>query len=314
MKKYILLLMIIPLLLVGCKSKTYTVTFVDNEIVLASVDVKKGSNLKDIDVPTKEGYIFVSWLKDGMDYDVSTPVTSDITLNANWTEMPNLARSHTVTFDIDGTLKTQTIDNGEKAIKPAKDPIKEKYVFLGWYVGETEYDFDSPVVKDIVIVAKFKRNRITITYDLNGGTGTTVTTEIDKDSIPDKPKTPTKFGYNFITWSLNGKPYNFDFPLTSDTTIKAIWEATVYVKVTFDSDGGSNVPAVILSYGATLSELPTPVREGYIFKFWTYNGQEFDIKTKINEDIKLVALYELAPANNDDNDEDDDNDNEKGDS
>ncbi len=296
MKKYLLLFIFIPLLITGCKEKTYTVTFVDNDTILASVNVKKGSNLKNIEVPEKEGYIFVSWLKDGLDYDLNTPINDDTVLSASWTLKPNLEKNHTVTFDIDGVLKTQTVDDGDVAVRPTKDPVKEKYTFLGWYVGEVEYDFKKPVVKDIVIVAKFKKNRIVVTYDLNGGTGSTVTTEIDKGSIPDKPKTPTKFGYNFITWSLDGKPYNFDFPLNADTTIKAIWEATVYVKVTFDSDGGSSIPEVMLSLGTSLSELPTPTKDGYTFKYWTYNGSKFDINTKVQEDIKLVALYELIPS------------------
>lgn len=307
MKKYIVLFILIPLLLCGCRSKTYTVTFVDNGEVLASVNVKKGNNLKNVEIPQKDGYIFVSWLKDGLDYNLNSPVNDNITLNASWTELPSLANHHTVTFNVDGAIKTQTVDDGGKAVKPSKDPVKEKYIFLGWFVGEDEYDFDTPVVKDIIIMAKFKKNRITITYDLNGGTGSTISTEIDKNSIPEKPKTPTKFGYNFITWSLNGKPYNFDFPLTSDTTIKAIWEATTYVKVTFDSDGGSDVSAVMLSLDSTLSKLSTPIKEGYTFKYWSYNGNEFNISTKITEDITLIAVYEknevddIKPTNDEDN-------------
>ena len=309
MKKYVILFILLTLFITGCKGKTYTVTFVDDDMVLASVSVKKGNNLKNVDVPKKDGFIFVSWLKDGMDYDVNSPITEDITLNASWTSLPSLVNNHTVTFNIDGVLKTQTVDDGDKAIKPSKDPVKEKYIFLGWFVGDDEYNFDTPVIKDIVIVAKFKKNRINITYDLNGGTGSTVSTEIDKNSIPEKPKTPTKFGYNFITWSLDGKPYNFDFPLTQDTTIKAVWEATVYVKVSFDSDGGDSIPSVMLSTGSSLSKLPTPVKDGYTFKYWSYNGIEFDINTKVNEDIILLAVYEENAVTDDNNNIDEKKDN-----
>lgn len=292
MKKYFILLILLCLILTSCKPKTYKVTFLDDGVVLSSIDVIKGTNLKNIPSPNKDGYIFVTWLKDGVDYNMSNPIMDDITLTASWTETPELMNKHTVTFDIDGVKKTQTIDDGEKASKPIKDPIKEKHIFLGWFVGDTEYDFNLPVTKDILIVAKFKKNRINVTYDLNGGTGSTVAVEIDKNSIPERPKTPTKFGYNFVTWSLDGKPYNFDFPLTSDTTIKAIWEATIYVEVTFDSDGGGTFPPVILSAGSVVSKLPTPVKDGYTFKYWSYNGNKFDATTKVTEDIKLIAIYQ----------------------
>ena len=307
MKKYATLLIIILLLTTACESKKYSVAFVDSDnTVLKTVQVKKGDNLKNIETPEKNGYIFVNWQQNGVDYDVTKPITEDTTLTAVWTEKPDLTQNHTVTFNIDGTIKTQTVADGEKAKKPANNPIKEKHVFLGWYVGEIEYDFDTPVTKDIIITAKFKKNRINITYDLNGGTGSTISVEIDKDSIPERPKTPTKFGYNFVSWVLDGKPYNFDFPLTSDTTIKALWEATVYVKVTFNTDGGNDISPVMLSLGATISKLPTAEKEGYIFKYWTYNGQEFDINTKINEDTILVAYYEQVapPSTNEDTEND----------
>lgn len=292
MKKYFITYFLIILLLTSCKGKTYKVTFVDVDQELASINVKKGDNLKDVDVPSKDGYIFVSWLLDGIDYDVNTPITEDITLSAKWTEAPDLIKNHTVTFNFGDTLKTQTVADGEKANKPANDPVKEKHEFLGWYVGETLYDFDAPVTKDIVIAAKFKRNRVVINYDLDGGTGSTVSVEIDKDSIPDKPKTPTKFGYNFVNWMIDGKEYNFDYSISEDTTIKAMWEATVYVKVTFDTDGGNNINSEMLPKGSLLTNLPTPIKDGYSFKYWSLNNNKFDINSKIDDDIVLIAVYE----------------------
>lgn len=297
MKKYLVLFILVTLLLTGCKTKTYTVTFIDDGEELASIDIKKGSSLKNIDIPKKDGYIFVSWLKDGLDYDINTPITEDITLSAKWTEKPELTKNHKVTFNIDGELKTQTIDDGDVAIKPTGEPVKEKHEFIGWFVGETEYDFATPVTKDIVITAKFKKNRIEVNYDLNGGTGSTIAVEIDKDSIPDKPKTPTKFGYTFTNWTINDKVYNFDTPLDTDTTIKANWVATVYIEVKFDSNGGDEIKSEMIPQGSTLTKLPTPIKEGYIFKYWTINGEEFSINTKINTDTTLVAQYEEIKEN-----------------
>ena len=72
---------------------------------------------------------------------------------------------HTVTF-VDGDGKvfaTQEVADGEMAAAPAGTPTKTstfdyKYTFLGWYVGETQFDFaNTPIISDTTITAKFSQ-------------------------------------------------------------------------------------------------------------------------------------------------------------
>ena len=291
MKKRILITTLLLLVLTGCKSKTYTVTFMDEDKLLDSVVIKKGDTISKIDKPTKDGYIFVTWLKDGIEYDNNNEVNSDITLMASWTKEPVIKKNYTVTFNYGTEIKTQTITEGEKATKPEHDPKKEKHIFLGWYVGETLYDFDSPVTKDIVLLAKFKKDRVVINYELDGGTGL-VQVEIDRGTIPEKPENPSKFGYDFLNWTLDGQAYNFDFPINDDVTIKAVYTPTEYVKVTFDTDGGNKLQNQMIAKNTTLKTLPIPEKFGYKFKYWSYDNQEFQINQKIDKDITLIAIYE----------------------
>ena len=37
-------------------------------------------------------------------------------------------------------------------------PIRDNYIFTGWYLNDEEYDFDTPVNEDITLVAKWERN------------------------------------------------------------------------------------------------------------------------------------------------------------
>lgn len=74
--------------------------------------------------------------------------------------------SYSVVFNSDGgtTIENQTVKNGEKVIKPI-DPIKTdskgEYEFIGWFYGETEWDFEKDVVKkDLVLVAKWQTTAI----------------------------------------------------------------------------------------------------------------------------------------------------------
>ena len=196
-----------------------------------------------------------------------------------------------VTFDFGTFKKTQTIIDGELATEPKEIPKKEKYTFIGWYYNDELYDFNTKVNKDITVLAKYEKTRLTINYDLDGGSGT-IKVEIDKGTIPEIPKTPNKFGYSFKYWTLNNEEYKFDTPLYEDTTIKAIYEANTYVRVSFNTSGGNTISSKMLIQGDALKELPTPKKEGFIFKYWSYNDKEFDINTKIENDITLIAIYE----------------------
>ena len=293
MKKLVLIIMV--LCLTACNDKLYTVTFMDNDTEINKIEINDGGNIANVKKPTKDGYLFVTWQLDGQDYDENTEVLEDITLNAKWTKIPDGPNTHTVTFNFGSFMKNQTVDDGEPVEKPKEDPTLEKHTFLGWYDGEELYDFTAKVFKDIILMAKFKKNRVIINYDLNGGTGSTIEVEIDKGDIPDKPKDPTKFGYKFIGWLLGGQPYNFDFPINDDTTIKANYVALEYVKVTFDTDGGNIIKSEMLEIDTSLKILPTPEKTGYTFKYWSYNSEKFDINTKINKDITLLAIYEEIP-------------------
>lgn len=290
MKKKYILIFISILLLTGCKTKTYTVTFVNEDgTKLANVNIEKGDTLEDIDKPTKEGYIFVSWLKNGIEYDIKTPINEDITLTANWIETPSLTKKYTVTFNFGEELKTKTVEEGDKVEEP-KSPKKEKHDFLGWYIGDTLYDFNNPVTKDLVIIAKFEKNRVVINFELDGGTGTTQK-EIDKGSVLEKPKDPEKFGYYFTGWTLDGKEYDFSNKIDKDITLKANYEAIEYVKVKFDTDGGTTITPKLLEKGQKLTNIPTPVKEGYTFSHWMLEDKEFKLDSKVESSMTLKAIY-----------------------
>ena len=288
-KKYLIIILL--LLLTGCKDKTYTVTFIDNEELLGILEIEEGSTIEEIDTPNKEGYIFVSWLKDGIEYDLSNPIEEDITLTANWILEPVIAKTYTAIFNFGDYTKTQSVKEGETATKPTDDPEKEKHKFLGWYIGDTLYDFDTPVEKDLVITAKYEKTRVMIKFELDGGSGT-IQKEINKGETLEIPITPTKFGYNFVSWTLNGKVFDFNTPINEDITIKATWEAITYHKITFDTSGGEVINSQMIPSGTNIQELPTPIKEGYTFKCWSLEDNEFDINTKITKDITLIAIYE----------------------
>lgn len=290
MKKYLTLIIISVMLLTGCHTKTYTVTFnIDNDNI-QKVSVSKGDYLSDVEVPSKEGYIFVSWLKDGREYELPAKVEEDLDLTAYWIKEPEIINKYTVTFDFGDYQKTKTAEEGKNIDKPM-DPMKENYNFLGWYYQDELYDFSKPVNNNITLTAKYQKVRFKITFDLDGGSGIKET-EVNYGEVIPKPKNPTKFGYDFSGWIINDSEYDFNTPIYEDTTLKATWIAKEYYKVTFDTDGGTKIASEIIFKGDKIKNSKIPVKEGYTFIYWSLDGEEFDMTTEITKNIKLKAIYE----------------------
>lgn len=68
-------------------------------------------------------------------------------------------RTYTVTFNtkLGPGVKTQEVKKGDKVIKP-DDPEFEGYTFIGWYLNDKEYNFDTPVNSNITLDAMWKEN------------------------------------------------------------------------------------------------------------------------------------------------------------
>lgn len=157
--------------------ETQTVTFMkDAETLFDTSVVKKGNTVGVHAEPTNDGYSFAGWYTDvkcTTAYDFNLPVNTDITLYAKW-----LAK-YTVSFDTDGgsTVESQTVVTGNKATKPAVNPTKKGYNFVGWYTDNTyttEFDFENTIITDnTTIYAKFEDTSI---IRLNGYTFNKIST------------------------------------------------------------------------------------------------------------------------------------------
>lgn len=64
-------------------------------------------------------------------------------------------KEKTVTF-MNGSSRyaLEVVTSGNKAVAPA-EPAKDGYVFVGWYNGDTKYDFTKPLTENITLSAKW---------------------------------------------------------------------------------------------------------------------------------------------------------------
>ena len=252
--------------------------------------------------PTREGYTFTGWYTDEAcqnRYDFGTTVTHNLTLFAGWEKITPTPVTHTVTFDSDGgtTYPAQTVDDGEQAMFPGT-PVKDGYTFVQWFLGGQPYDFSQPVTGDITLTAHWKKDETpapvthTVTFDTMGGSAVDAQT-VDDGGKAVKPADPTRDGYEFTGWLLDGQPYDFNQPVTGDITLTAGWNATPAMHtVTIDPANGEAVTSYKVQDGARITQLATPVRDGYTFQGWTLGGQPYDFTQPVTGDITIVAQWE----------------------
>lgn len=153
--------------------------------------------------------------------------------------------AYTVTFQSEGGSEVASqIRANTPAARPA-DPTKEGYTFIGWYNGESEWDFETPVTADLTLTAKWQLNQYTITFKLENG-GQDIVIKQDYGTAITAPANPTKTGYTFAGWD---KTIPTTMP-AGDMTITARWtENRVIVIIRPDDSKDEPDPGTIHQWG-----------------------------------------------------------------
>lgn len=212
------------------------------ETIVVKFDTQGGSSVNSIKIvknnvinkpnnPCKNGYTFVEWQLNGKKFNFSTRVNENITLNAVWKKnnLENTLNNYMISFDSKGgnSIGSQIIKEGGLVIRPS-NPVKNGYTFVEWQLNGKRYDFASKVSSNFTLVAywqkqiEVKEETFTVTFDSNGGSSVK-SQVIKKGNNINVPVNPTKKGYSFIEWQLNGKKYDFNMNVTSNMTLRAKW-------------------------------------------------------------------------------------------
>jgi len=320
---------VIVLLINNKKPITYNVSFETNGgSLIESQVVNEGEQVKKPIDPIKDGYMFTEWTYQGKTYDFTLEVTSDLTLTAKWVKLEEDVETFVVKFETDGgtTISNQIVEKGNKVEKPT-DPTKDGYTFKGWILNDEIYDFEKIVEENIELKAKWEKiketnnnttnnssnnnnnnnnnnsnnttkpttpaeKKYTVTFNSNGGSSVSSQTVVEGNKAT-QPSNPTRSGYNFAGWLLNGSAYNFDLSVTSDITLVAKWTEVIKnnYTVTFDSNGGSSVSSQTIVEGGKATQPSNPTRNGYNFAGWLLNGSTYNFDSSVTSNITLVAKW-----------------------
>ena len=175
----------------------------------------------------------------------------------------------------------------------------DNYGFTGWV---EEIDYNNLIKGDREHVAHFAINKITLTYDAGGGTGTVPASQ----SAPyggtvqlAGQGTLTKENSNFIGWKLDGEEKIYQpgdsVTLEKARTATAQWELVKH-KVVFDTQGGSDVPFQEVEHGGKLhkDKVTDPTKDGFVFMGWKEKGKESEVDAFFNLDSKITAKKTLV--------------------
>ena len=148
----------------------YTVKFVSEHGSFADQTIEYGETIKTdkLTIPEVEGYTFDGWYADEnrtIEFNFSTPITSNTTVYAKWT-----ANDYEVSFITEhgDAPASQNVPYNGTATDPGTLSA-EGYTFDGWYTDDTystKFDFNQPIKRNTTVYAKWEKNAPN-TYALN---------------------------------------------------------------------------------------------------------------------------------------------------
>ena len=289
-----------------------TISFSGNGATSGFVESIQGAIGQSATIPnvgfSRTGYTFTGWNTSpdgtGTAYRPNATIqfaAQNITLYAQWK-----VRSYSVNFDSNGgsAVASQSVKYGSKASRPT-DPTRAGHTFQGWYTsrdGGARYDFNQTVTGDVTLYAHWSVNSYTLAFDGNGGKASESSRTVQYGSQYGSLPTATRTGYAFQGWYTARDGGTKVSPSTTmgaaDTTLYARWSVNSYT-VSFDSDGGSNVPAQKVRYGSKASRPADPTRAGHTFQGWYTSrdgGSKYDFGTAVTGDVTLHAHWAKEPA------------------
>ncbi len=299
MKKILIVLFAIMLFSVGCKKKSFDVTFNDpdgKEIVTTSYE--KGmipSYNYEVTDTAEWDYTFKGWSKTlGGSVILLPEVTEAVSYFA---VVEKVKRQYTITFN---TGKGSSIDPITKDyntdVAAPQNPVLEGYTFDKWYKEadfKTEVTWPLKLVNNVTLYAKFvEEPEVKYNVTFKDETGKLLDTiSVGENVIPtysyDVVDTD-EYDYTFKGWSktLGGTLLTSLPKATADATYFAVVEKVKkQYTITFVTNGGSSVTSITKEYNTEVPIPTKPTKDEFSFAGWCLDS---DLKEAVTWPYKLT--------------------------
>ena len=262
----------------------HTVEFLVDSEVVKSVEVPHGTKIGIVDglaeLLEKEG--FSPLYNDEASYSNKT-INDDYQIVVTYT-----VNSYALTAHAQGGIFTNETDSLGVSIEYGESfdsvevPSRFGYTFEGWYF-DASYNEKAETMDTTHkhIYAKWIANKVTVSYNANGGTGEMSDSELTYNGAAQELKENafSRTGYTFAGWKdKNGNtftniPASYFTEEEKELTLYAQWNVNSYA-LSYNSNGGTAKEAVNVNYGEELGDyLPAIVKTGYTFEGWYYDAE-----------------------------------------
>jgi uncharacterized repeat protein (TIGR02543 family) len=195
---------------------TYTVNFVGlDEYLIDTQKVAYGSDAIEPTVPLIDGYTFVGW----------SSIFTNIISNVNVTALYEI-NTYTLTFDSNGGSTIDPLNDVEYGtIIGLPNPVKDGYIFKGWYFGnhvnDGQFTNSTQMTMNTILYARWESELFQVIF-VDSNNNVLKVAEVVPGGSTTPPEAPTREGYQFVGWT---KPY---INISSNTIIQTIYEVNQY--------------------------------------------------------------------------------------
>ncbi len=206
---------------------------------------------------------------------------------------------------------TQKVSHGEKAIAPTEILTLVGYEFGGWYTTAdcaAAWNFNSQVLGNKQLYAKWTAKTYTVAYSLDGGENATANaatySAVDNLFVDVALANASKQHFEFGGWFTAGfgteiekLDYAMLATLASDTiTLYAKFTPVTYTATIDYNDGVTANKTIDIVYNAESGKVPAqpdPTRVGYNFVEWQVGGAKYDFDTIVTGNVTIVAKWQV---------------------
>jgi uncharacterized repeat protein (TIGR02543 family) len=256
--------------------------------------------------PARHGFAFSNWslfpTGNNIHFDFSTPITENTTLHARWGA--NLGIGFYLYEGAERWLTSvvpwnTSISQLHQALHP-QNPTREGHDFVGWFTAPTggePFSFDTPITVIFTwVYAQWTVRRLDVTFNTHGGSPVQTQT-VYWNTTATQPPNPTREGHDFAGWyteATGGTQFNFEAPITANTTAHARWNIHRFT-VSFNMHGGTpQVPQQTVDWNATATQPQTPTRPNHTFAGWftqATGGTAFNFTAPVTANAVVHAQW-----------------------
>ena len=248
----------------------YSLSYIIDGDTLYSGSVVYGDSLPMIDIPVKEGHTFSGW--------DSIPIVmpaNNIILNGFFA-----INTYIIRYVVDGEIFVTDSIVYNSDVNVISAPVKEGHTFSGWS--------EAPAVMpshDVEISGTFRKNTYAIKYIVDGKSFATDSIAYDSDIT--LISAPEKEGYTFSGWSYAPKKMPAE-NITISGSFVVNYYAVAYVV------DGDTVATDSIAYGAEITPIAAPEKEGHTFSGWSEAPATMPAKDIVINGSFSVNYYTLT--------------------